>query len=195
MSNLELKVEKKVDEKKLEGLVNAKEITENKIEKSLNYDELSKEEKEAIDEFNKKIDLTDSAQILQYGVAAQEKRKSYDWTRVINAIIQVESKGNAKAVSKDCVGVMQIRPLLVRDVNEYLKIKGSSKRYTLNDRFSPEKSKEMFILYQKRYNPTNNEEKAIRLWNGGSKYSVAKTEWYYRKVLSHMKWEKCYEIL
>lgn len=118
---------------------------------------------------------------------AQEKRKSYDWTRVINAIIQVESKGNAKAVSKDCVGVMQIRPLLVRDVNEYLKIKGSSKCYTLNDRFSPEKSKEMFILYQKRYNPTNNEEKAIRLWNGGSRYSVAKTERYYRKVLSHMK--------
>ena len=117
---------------------------------------------------------------------AQEK-KTYDWTRVINAIIQVESKGNAKAVSKDCVGVMQIRPILVRDVNEYLKMKGSSKRYTLNDRFSPEKSKEMFILYQKRYNPTNNEEKAIRLWNGGSKYSVAKTERYYRKVLSHMK--------
>lgn len=117
---------------------------------------------------------------------AQEK-KTYDWTRVINAIIQVESKGNAKAVSKDCVGVMQIRPILVRDVNEYLKMKGSSKRYTLNDRFSPEKSKEMFILYQKRYNPTNNEEKAIRLWNGGSKYSVTKTERYYRKVLSHMK--------
>ena len=124
---------------------------------------------------------------LSVSVAAQEKRKSYDWTRVINAIIQVESKGNAKAVSKDCVGVMQIRPLLVRDVNEYLKIKGSSKRYTLNDRFSPEKSKEMFILYQKRYNPTNNVDKAIRIWNGGSKYSVAKTEWYYRKVLSHMK--------
>ena len=124
---------------------------------------------------------------LSISVAAQEKGKSYDWTRVINAIIQVESKGNAKAVSRDCVGVMQIRPVLVRDVNEYLKMKGSSKRYTLNDRFSPEKSKEMFILYQKRYNPTNNEEKAIRLWNGGSKYSVAKTERYYRKVLSHMK--------
>lgn len=118
---------------------------------------------------------------------AQEEKKEYDWTRVINAIMQVESGGNAKAVSKDCVGAMQIRPVLVRDINEYLKIKGSSKRYTLNDRFSIEKSKEMFILYQKRYNPTNNEEKAIRLWNGGSRYSVAKTEKYYRRVLSHMK--------
>ena len=73
MSNLELKVAKKVDEKSIEGLVTAKEITDKKIEKSLNYDELSKEEKKAIDEFNKKIDITDAAQILQYGAPAQEK--------------------------------------------------------------------------------------------------------------------------
>ena len=33
MSNLELKVEKKIDEKSIEGLVNTKEITDNKIEK------------------------------------------------------------------------------------------------------------------------------------------------------------------
>ncbi len=73
MSNLELKVEKKIDEKSIEGLVNAKEITDNKIEKSLNYDELSKEEKEAIEEFNKKFDVNDSTQILQFGAAAQDK--------------------------------------------------------------------------------------------------------------------------
>ena len=47
------------------------------------------------------------------------------------------------------------------------------------------KSKEMFILYQKRYNPTNNIEKAIRLWNGGCGYSKAKTENYYRKVMKY----------
>ena len=73
MSNLELKVKEKIDEKSLDGLVSEKEITEKKIEKSLNYDELSKEEKEAIEEFNKKLDITDSTQILQYGAAAQEK--------------------------------------------------------------------------------------------------------------------------
>ena len=73
MSKLELRVEKKVEEKDIEKLVNAKEVTEKAIEKSLNYDELSKAEKKAIDEFNKKIDVNDSAQILQYGVAAQEK--------------------------------------------------------------------------------------------------------------------------
>ena len=70
---MELKVEKKVDEKSIDELVNQEEITEKKIEKSLNYEELSKEEKDAIEEFNKKIDINDAAQILQYGAAAQEK--------------------------------------------------------------------------------------------------------------------------
>ena len=44
MNKLELKVEKKIENKDIEGLITAKEITEKKIEKSLNYDELSKEE-------------------------------------------------------------------------------------------------------------------------------------------------------
>ena len=73
MSNLELKVEKKVDEEVVDGLVKDEEVTEKQIEESLNYDALSKEEKEAIEEFNSKIDINDATQILQYGVATQEK--------------------------------------------------------------------------------------------------------------------------
>ena len=124
--------------------------------------------------------------ITTLNINAQTKNE-YDWTKVINAIAQVESKGNASAKSKDCVGILQIRPVLVRDVNEYLRIKGSKKRYTLADRYSAEKSKEMFILYQKRYNPTNNVEKAIRLWNGGCGYmrNISKTNGYLRKVLKY----------
>jgi soluble lytic murein transglycosylase-like protein len=132
----------------------------------------------------KKIILTVML-MLPISISAQEEK--FDWSRVIDAIAKVESKGNPKAVSKDCVGVLQIRPVLVQDVNEFLKIKKSKKRFTLKDRFSVEKSKEMFTLYQKRYNPTNNIEKAIRLWNGGCGYSVIKTEKYYQKVLNKMK--------
>ena len=69
----ELKVEKKIKEENVEKLTKDKEVTEEKIEESLNYDSLSKEEKEAIEEFNSKIDVTDSTQILQFGSAAQEK--------------------------------------------------------------------------------------------------------------------------
>ena len=72
-NGLELKVESKVEEKKVEELVTEKEVTEEKIEESLNYDLLSKEEKEAIDEFNKKIDITDATQVLSFGAGAQEK--------------------------------------------------------------------------------------------------------------------------
>ena len=73
MEKLELKVEKKLEDEKVESLVGAKEVTEAQVEKSLNYDELSEEEKKAIEEFNAKIDVNDAAQVLQYGVAAQEK--------------------------------------------------------------------------------------------------------------------------
>ena len=72
MNNLELKVEKKVEED-IKDIASDAKITEEKIEKSLNYDLLSAEEKKAIDEFNEKIDINDSTQILGYGVAAQEK--------------------------------------------------------------------------------------------------------------------------
>ena len=81
MSNkLELKVKEKVDKESLEGLVTESKITEQKIEKSLNYDELTQEEKEAIDEFNKQLDLSDAAQILQYGASSQEKISKFSDT-------------------------------------------------------------------------------------------------------------------
>ena len=73
MENLELKVENKVAKENIESLASETKVTEKKIEDSLNYDTLTKEEKEAIDEFNSKLDITDSTQVLQYGVPAQEK--------------------------------------------------------------------------------------------------------------------------
>lgn len=76
MSVMELKVENKDDEKVVE-LAKQKKVTEERIEKSLNYDELTAEEKKAIDEFNAKIDVFDSTQILQYGAAAQNKISSF----------------------------------------------------------------------------------------------------------------------
>ena len=105
----------------------------------------------------------------------------------MDAIILVESEGNPKAVSGNSVGAMQITPILVRECNNILEKQKSKKRYTMNDRFSVEKSKEMFLLIQKYFNPENNVEKAIRSWNGGVKYSVKATNKYYRKVLAKMK--------
>jgi len=73
MEGLELKVEEKVAEEKVANLTLDGKVTEEKIENSLNYDSLSEAEKKAVDEFNQKIDVSDSTQVLQYGAAAQEK--------------------------------------------------------------------------------------------------------------------------
>jgi len=115
------------------------------------------------------------------------KSSKFDWTSVMEAIIKVESNGNARAVSGNSVGAMQITPILVKDCNEILKSRNSAKRYTLNDRYNIVKSKEMFLLIQSFYNPTNNVEKAIRSWNGGNKYSVRGTQRYYNKVMNELK--------
>jgi len=70
----ELKVQTNLKEEDVASLVGGtKEATESKIEQSLNYDMLTQAEKEAIDEFNKKIDITDTTQVLQYGIQAQTK--------------------------------------------------------------------------------------------------------------------------
>ena len=115
------------------------------------------------------------------------KTSGFDWNPIMDAIIQVESEGNPKAVSGNSVGAMQITPILVEDCNDILKRQKSKKQYTLADRYSVSKSKEMFLLIQKYYNPENDVEKAIRLWNGGVKYSTRATNRYYKKVLARMK--------
>lgn len=81
---MELKLEK-TSGKELEGLVSGeKKVSEAKIEKSLNYDNLTSEEKKAIDKFNKEIDVNDQTQILQFGSAAQEKISKFSDTVLEN---------------------------------------------------------------------------------------------------------------
>lgn len=118
---------------------------------------------------------------------ANAPESNFDWSKVIDAIIIVESNGNPNAVSGKSCGAMQITPICVKECNNILKKRNSKKRYTLQDRFSVEKSKEMFLLIQSYFNPTNNVEKAIRAWNGGNNYSKKGTQRYYEKVMSKLK--------
>ncbi|GJG32698.1 hypothetical protein PRMUPPPA20_08070 [Xylanibacter ruminicola] len=115
------------------------------------------------------------------------KTLGFDWNPVMDAIIKVESEGNPKAVSGNSVGAMQITPVLVKECNNILSKRKSKKRYTLADRYSVEKSKEMFLLIQSYFNPENSVEKAIRSWNGGMNYGIKTTNSYYRKVIARMK--------
>lgn len=107
------------------------------------------------------------------------------WGAVMDAIEQVESRGNTRAVSANgkWVGCMQISEILVREVNNIV----GQKKFTYNDRFSREKSREMFVIFQEKYNKEGNMEKAIRLWNSGDLKCMqrkASTDGYYRRVMA-----------
>lgn len=111
---------------------------------------------------------------------------SFDWEPVIEAIVQVESEGNVKAVKGNSCGAMQITPILVEECNDILKKRKSKKRFSLRDRFSLEKSKEMFVLIQSHFNPLNDIERAIRSWNGGNHYSIKRTQRYFERVMKRL---------
>ena len=135
MSNLELKVKEKVDEKSFDGLVSEKEITDKKIEKSLNYDELSKEEKEAIEEFNQKLDINDSTQILQYGAAAQEKISKFS-----DSILEDVKTRNTGEVG-------DLLANLVSQIKSFDKdVSGTNKKGILGKMFSSAKKEFDFIV-------------------------------------------------
>ena len=122
-------------------------------------------------------------------INAQEKSGT-QWQKIIDAISQVESRGNAKAYNPngDCVGLLQITKICVKEANAILKQKGIDKRFSLDDRWDAEKSKEMFILIQEKYNPEGDLVKACRVWNEGPYYNKnIKTTSYVKKVMSVMK--------
>lgn len=108
---------------------------------------------------------------------------------LIFALIEVESLGNDSAigdkhlVGNEAVGALQIRPIMVREVNRILKIKKSDKRYKLKDRFSREKTIEMFLIWKNHHHPEGGFETIARNWNGGPRgYKNPRTEKYWIKV-------------
>ena len=100
------------------------------------------------------------------------------------AVCRVESGGNALAIGDKgrAVGIAQIWARTVSDINRF-----AGTRYTLNDRFDPVKSKEMFTLYVEHYGKGRSIEFKARLWNGGPKLATqGATLAYWRKIQSKL---------
>ena len=99
---------------------------------------------------------------------------------LVEAIIQVESRGNDSAYNpkEDAVGCMQIRPIMVREVNRLI----GKDSFNLDDRWDRDKSIGMFyVIKSHTKNPTD--EKLARNWNGGwSGYKKRSTLKYWEKV-------------
>ena len=103
MEELELKVNKEVNRTEVESLAQeSKKVTDEKIEKSLNYDLLSQEEKDAIEEFNQKINVEDATQILQYGAKAQTKISQFSDSVLED--VKTRSTGEVGDLLADLVG-------------------------------------------------------------------------------------------
>jgi len=116
----------------------------------------------------------------------EEKEDHTDY--LLEALIQVESQGNENAVgdkhlSRPSIGILQIRPIMVREVNRILKKHKVKKKYTLEDRYSREKSIEMFYIWQSFHHSDDSDEVIARCWNGGSKgWKRNSTLYYWSKV-------------
>ena len=108
---------------------------------------------------------------------------------LVSALISVESRGNDSAIGDrhivggEAVGALQIRPVMVREVNRILKIQKSDKRFKLKDRFDRDKTLEMFHIWKNFHHKNSDFEKIARNWNGGPKgYKNPRTERYWNKV-------------
>lgn len=104
---------------------------------------------------------------------------------LVNAIIQVESNGDDKAVGDNgkALGCLQIHKAMVDDVNRIL----GRQAYTYNDRLNRGKSIEMFNIYTSHYSPGATDEVVTRRWNGGPKGDrKTATVAYWYKVRRHL---------
>lgn len=107
---------------------------------------------------------------------------------LLNAIAFVESGYDTTAIGDfQDYGLLQITPIMVKEVNRILKQKGDTLRYTLDDRRFPVKSIEMYYIYHGYYNNEHPEEIA-RSWNSGPK-------WRSKKHLTDQYWEKVQDAL
>jgi len=104
---------------------------------------------------------------------------------LIAAIIQVESGGDTLAynLKEDAVGCLQIRPIMVREVNRLV----GKDSFTLDDRWSEAKSIQMFNVLRSHLKGASDEQIA-RVWNGGyTGHKKQSTIKYWQKVRNKIK--------
>ena len=108
---------------------------------------------------------------------------------LLTALIFVESRGNDSVigdrhlVGNEAVGALQIRPIMVREVNRILKIQGKTERFDLKDRFDRQQSIRMFMIWKEFHHKDSSPEKVARNWNGGPKgYKKDRTIKYWNKI-------------
>lgn len=98
-----------------------------------------------------------------------------DWELFVESVIKVESNDNDSAYNKkeEAVGCLQIRPIMVNEVNRILERDNIMFRYTMEDRWDRELSIEMFEIMAEQIDCCEGLsqeeffEMVARKWNGG----------------------------
>jgi hypothetical protein len=138
-----------------------------------------------------RVDVSSKTQIKVQTEPIEEEAEVVVWDSFVAAVIQVESKGNDNAYCRkeDAVGCLQIRPIMVREVNRILKLNNIQMRYTLNDRWRRVKSLEMFEIMAEEVECCEDltrlefYEIVARKWNGGHRGDKKRsTKKYWKKV-------------
>ena len=104
---------------------------------------------------------------------------------LIQAIMEVESGSDTLAYNskEDAVGCLQIRPIMVREVNRLL----GKDSFKLKDRWSKAKSIQMFNILRSHLKGASDEQIA-RTWNGGyNGKNKPQTLEYWNKVRNNIK--------
>jgi hypothetical protein len=113
-------------------------------------------------------------------------KKVYSDTEKLQAIFWVESTNGLHKYNPgetDAVGILQIRPIMVKEVNRIL----GYEKYQLSDRHSDKCSVEMFNVFQHHWNPSGNFEVMARIWNGGNRgMQKTSTLEYYQMALNQL---------
>lgn len=115
-------------------------------------------------------------------------REITEWDILYESIKICESNNNPLSKNKksSATGDIQALNIYVYDVNRIL----GENKYTLNCRFDPNKTREMFEIIQNHYNPEHNIKKAIvihRYGPGNIENKFLKCSSYYLNIINKME--------
>lgn len=111
---------------------------------------------------------------------------------LLQSIILVESNGDSSAVGDKhmktpSIGLLQIREVMVDEINRILIKRGDTMRYFYSDRWSATKSIEMYYIWKEFHHNESAPEIIARNWNGGTYgYKKKATVKYWAKVKSKL---------
>ena len=109
---------------------------------------------------------------------------------LMNAMIFVESRNKDSVIGDNgkAIGILQMHKIAVRSVNKILKKNDIDLEYSYDDRYSRQKTIEMYWIWRNAKHDSSNYETIARSWNGGPRGpKKTATIHYWNKVEKEMK--------